>query len=131
MKPKHWIILIIVLLLIFIVLGSFFLLKIIRDQNPNLSNTEKSVLFSEIKNSYVDIRDYGFFPSTLTIRAGERVIWKNLGSGNYTVDFYESNESSGIILSGENYTKVFVFEGTYNYTCNAGPRLIGKIIVNN
>jgi plastocyanin len=129
MKPRTWIFLVSLFLIILAVVLVFLLLKIIHKENPNLSNTERNSLLLNTKISYVDIRDYGFFPSNLTIEKGELVVWKNLGSGNYTINFNNINESSDLLKYGENYTKFFALDGIYDYSCSVNPSLNGRIIV--
>ena len=88
----------------------------------------------------VAVTDYKFTPSTLTITAGDKVIWTLVSTAtnghnvNGTkVTFSTNPESFGNVL-GKAWTYEFVFNtvGTYNYQCDphAGGGMIGSVTVN-
>jgi plastocyanin len=128
-KPVFWVFLIILILIIVGILIIYLVINIISKDNPNLHKSTVTHVLSDISIYYVDIRDYGFFPEELKIRPGESVVWKNLGYENHTVSFEEINISSGVLMSGENYTKIFDNEGVFNYNCLINPDLRGRMIV--
>jgi len=78
---------------------------------------------------HVDIRDYGFMPENFTIKKGEEIIWKNLGTGNHSVIFPEMNLSSGIMVVEAEYSVVFNYSGNFTYGCGLHPDKLGKITV--
>lgn len=88
----------------------------------------------------VAVTDYQFTPSTLTIKAGDKVIWTLVSttSNGHNVDgtivtFPSNPESFGNVL-GKVWTYEFVFNtsGTYNYQCDphAAFGMVGTVTVN-
>ncbi len=84
----------------------------------------------------VDVTDYKFTPSEITINEGDTVIWTN-SEGHHNVDGlqsqYPSNPESfgNEVGMGWVFTHVFTIPGEYNYQCD--PHVIfnmfGKVIV--
>jgi plastocyanin len=78
----------------------------------------------------VNIQNYAFNPSTLTIKAGENVTWTN--NDNYVDHQVKSDTGlfeSAPLATGQSYTYMFASSGTYNYSCAIHPSMHGKIIV--
>jgi plastocyanin len=84
----------------------------------------------------VAVTSYKFTPATLTITAGDEVVWTNTQgfhnvNGNNSV-FASNPESFGNSLgSGWSYKFTFNTAGTYNYQCDphAAMGMVGTIIV--
>jgi len=125
MKPKIWILLIIFILLIALAIIGYFSVKFVIDYRMHLN----SRLQSQYTTFYIDIRDYGFMPENLTIKQGERIIWKNLGTQNHSVVFPKLNISSGNLTTGMNYSFVFNYTGNFTYGCVIHPDKLGMIFV--
>ena len=80
------------------------------------------------------IRWFKFRPTTLTVREGETVEWKNEDIVPHTVtaDAEVAHKpvcDSGTIATGEARRYVARKKGTYNYTCDYHPNMTGKLIV--
>lgn len=75
----------------------------------------------------IDIRNYTFVPSTLTIKKGDIVIWRNYDSMGHNVVGGELNSS--ILQTGMTFTHTFNNTGTIDYICTIHPSMKGKIIV--
>ena len=75
----------------------------------------------------VDIRNYTFTPSTVTIKQGDIVIWRNYDSMGHTVTGGELDSS--IMQNGMTYTHTFNNRGTIDYICTPHPYMKGKVIV--
>ena len=78
----------------------------------------------------VNITPYKFVPETLTINAGDTVVWTNDDLNTHTVSSdsgYELN--SGRFSQGAEYLHQFNTTGTYPYHCNIYPIMKGTIIV--
>ena len=73
---------------------------------------------------------YGFNPSTLTIRVGTTVIWKNVSSAPHTVtsDDGQTFDSSNIAVGGT-FRFTFKTAGTFSYHCNIHPYMRATIVV--
>ncbi|MFZ6053198.1 T9SS type A sorting domain-containing protein [Halocola ammonii] len=82
----------------------------------------------------VDVADFQFDPSQLTINVGDTVIFTN-SEGNHNVngtqeDFPDNPESFGNdVGTGWTYSFVFTLPGTYNYVCDVHPNMTGSITV--
>jgi plastocyanin len=83
-------------------------------------------------NHYVDIKNYEFFPATLTIGVGESVAFVNEDSVTHTVTTYHVYELDSPRLSpGDSYIHTFNTPGTYSYQCSIHSSMKGTIIVEN
>lgn len=76
----------------------------------------------------VEIHNFRYEADTITISAGDTVMWVNEGSAPHTVDF-EDGESSGTIRTAHGYERQFDEPGTYEYFCNNHPGMEGTVIV--
>jgi plastocyanin len=75
----------------------------------------------------VELRDIAFKPSTVTIKAGQSVLWKfDDGSiaHNVTGDGYRSSD-----MTSGTYSHAFTKAGTYNYQCTIHSGMNGEVIV--
>lgn len=79
-----------------------------------------------------------FMPSTLTIRAGDTVEWRNTGGITHSVEFVgevipegTASSPSGVMAPNETYSYTFTAPGTYAYICrfHVINGMIGKIVV--
>ena len=87
-----------------------------------------------------------FSPQTVTIKAGQVVLWRNQSLFGHTVTFDRAQAdnpnavvvpagaeafSSGDIPPGETFAHKFTVAGTYRYVClkHQGENMIGTIIV--
>ncbi|MBV8881348.1 MAG: cupredoxin domain-containing protein [Planctomycetaceae bacterium] len=85
----------------------------------------------------VRVVDNGFIPETVEVNFGDRVIWKNFDTHDHTVtaQFGPADPQekwlfdSGLIGSGGSFEFIFVKEGTYKYTCDLHPGIVGKVVV--
>lgn len=67
-------------------------------------------------NATVSITSSGFVPGSVTIDAGEQVVWTNLDGANHQLSFAGSSRSSGQIKPGDTFTGIFGAPGTYSYS---------------
>lgn len=77
----------------------------------------------------VVMKDLAFDPATVTIKAGESVIWTNLDSMNHTVAADNGEFKSGDLGKGATFTFKFDKAGTYAYHCSIHPSMTGTVIV--
>lgn len=95
----------------------------------------------------VDMNDaLQFVPATISVRAGTRVQWRNVGKIAHTVtttpskvddpDLVEVPDGakdfdSGFIGEKETYRRTFTEPGTYRYVCipHEGAAMIGTVVV--
>ena len=78
----------------------------------------------------VEIQNFAFNPSQITIKKGETVIWTNKDSTPHTVLSDSGNEiNSGSLSNGQTYSHTFNQAGTFEYYCSIHPYMKAKIIV--
>jgi len=78
----------------------------------------------------VDVSDFQFSPSTLTVSVGTTVTWKGV-SGAHTVTSDDSApmQFDQSIGEGGTVTVTFTQAGTYEYHCSVHRSMRGKIVV--
>ncbi len=82
-----------------------------------------------VATTAVDIANFAFSPTVITVRAGDTVTWMNNDQEAHTVAI------SGVALSkplqnADTYTHTFGQPGTYSYICTIHPYMHGMVIVN-
>lgn len=78
----------------------------------------------------VGIMNFTFSPDTLTINAGDTVVWTNIDSVNHDVVSDSGSElNSTSLLNGQKYSHTFTKTGTFNYHCGIHPSMKAKVIV--
>lgn len=77
----------------------------------------------------VAIADFAFGPATLTITAGDTVVWTNEDAMIHTATSVSGAFDSGDLDQGESYSLTFTTPGTYDYLCTPHPSMTGRIVV--
>lgn len=98
--------------------------------------TTRTVLVTEMnapiapvaKTHTVEISDFNYNPTPLTINSGDTVIWTNRDSAKHTVT--GGVLDSPLFGAGESFTFTFTEKGTYDYICTPHPYMKGSVIVN-
>ena len=78
---------------------------------------------------HVDIKRLKFKPASLTIKAGETVIWKNHDIAAHTASDVEGNWDTGELKKNAEGRIVFNEAGTFDYSCAYHPMMKGQIII--
>ncbi|KKW23283.1 MAG: Blue (Type 1) copper domain protein [Candidatus Kaiserbacteria bacterium GW2011_GWB1_52_6] len=76
----------------------------------------------------VSISNFAFSPTTITVKAGDKVTWTNNDSAPHTVTSNNSSFDSGTLNKGASYSFVFATPGTYSYRCTFHPSMTGTIV---
>lgn len=77
----------------------------------------------------VAIVNFGFNPSTLTVKVGDTVSWTN-GSGTpHTVTADDGSFDSGTVNAGTPFQQTFSAAGTFSYHCTIHPSMKATITV--
>ena len=79
--------------------------------------------------SKIEVKDFMFSPTTLTVEAGTQVSWVNKDDEPHTVVSDAGLFRSGALDTNESFTFKFDKPGTYHFTCSIHPRMVGTIIV--
>lgn len=78
----------------------------------------------------IDIQNMAFSPSTITITAGDIIIWTNLDNMDHSVTSDDGTTfDSGLISNSQTFTLTGLSAGTYGYHCTPHPSMTATIIV--
>jgi plastocyanin len=77
----------------------------------------------------VSMKDKKYAPASLTIKAGETVVWTNNDEHDHTVVADDKSFKSGNIGTGDSFRHQFDKKGTFTYSCSYHPRMKGTITV--
>jgi plastocyanin len=78
----------------------------------------------------VDIKNFAFNPTTLTVKVGTRVTWTNNDTvAHFVISDSGMTLSSGTMAPGQTYSVTFTTPGTTTYHCNIHPSMIGTVVV--
>ncbi len=83
------------------------------------------------KEVVVEIYKKEFIPATVTIAAGDTVIWKNIEKRQYHSVWFkqlQKNEPE-YFFPGESYQQTFAQAGEFAYECGPHPKMKGVVIV--
>ncbi|KKW20051.1 MAG: Protease inhibitor Kazal-type [Parcubacteria group bacterium GW2011_GWA2_51_10] len=76
----------------------------------------------------VSIRGFTFNPASVTINAGDTVVFKNFDSVGHTAT-QSGGFDTGLLGQGQSKSITFSQKGTFNYYCIPHPYMTGTIIV--
>jgi len=77
----------------------------------------------------VNIDNFSFSPTTLTVKAGTSIKWTNRDDIPHTVFSDQNAFMSKTMDTDESFTFTPTKPGTYTYFCTIHPKMTGKIIV--
>lgn len=83
----------------------------------------------------VQIVNYTYSPSQLTVSAGTAVTWTNHDPVDHTVTVgghgggHEGSIDSGMMQKGQMFNYTFDTPGTYEYHCDPHPTMVGTVTV--
>ena len=101
----------------------------LNDTNLNTANNTPTNTVSELT---VEIKNFSFNPSTITIKTGTKVTWANNDSVAHTVTSDSGNLlNSTLIAPGQSFSFTFTNPGSTNYHCTPHPTMKGSIVVEN
>lgn len=78
----------------------------------------------------VIIENMKFSPAVITVRTGERIVFRNQDLVPHTATSKPAGQfDSGVLKGGEAWTFTAAHEGTVRYTCTFHPMMEGTIVV--
>jgi plastocyanin len=80
-------------------------------------------------STQIQVKDFMFMPTTLTVSAGAQVTWVNKDDEPHTVVSDTGTFRSGAMDTNESFAFKFDKPGTYHFTCSIHPRMVGTIVV--
>ncbi len=94
------------------------------------SNTQNNNPSPATTGNNIEINNFAFSPSELTINQGDTVTWTNKDSVKHSITSDSGSElGSSLLSTSETFSHTFNTVGTYNYHCSAHPSMTAKIIV--
>jgi plastocyanin len=88
-----------------------------------------SAMAAEPAATRIEVKDFMFMPTTLTIGVGAKVTWVNKDDEPHTVVSDTGVFRSGAMDTDESFSFKFDQPGTYHFTCSIHPRMVGTIVV--
>ena len=123
-------------LLIFLAGGVFLLTNQSRQQTSATNPRQEGQPTQVPKEEIVTLTESGFFPQTLTVKAGTKVVWLNQRKDTATVDsaghpihLSYPPLNLGTFKPGEQLFLVFNEKGTYKYHNHLSPNQLGTVVV--
>ena len=77
----------------------------------------------------VQIDNFSFSPTSLTVKAGTQITWTNGDDIPHTVVSDGHTFKSKVLGTGEKFTFTAAKPGTYSYSCSIHPNMTGKVVV--
>src|ERR1700761_7860514 len=85
----------------------------------------RAVAAEKAKRGDISIKQMQFIPATITIHAGDTVVWINNDDRDHSVVATDGSFKSGNISAGEKFEHQFSSAGTFAYKCGYHPRMKG------
>ena len=78
----------------------------------------------------INIKDFSFNPSIITVKVGTKVVWVNNDTVSHTITSDSGTLlNSSAISPGQSFSFTFMSLGSANYHCSIHPNMKGVIIV--
>ena len=91
--------------------------------------SESTVPSAAAAGTTASIIDFGFSPSSITIKVGSSVTWTNTGNATHTVTADDGSFDSGSVTSGATFSHTFATAGTFAFHCAIHPGMKGTVVV--
>ncbi len=75
------------------------------------------------------ISNYTFSPSSITVKKGTIITWKNMDGAPHTITGDINGPASGSLGTGATYSYIFNTPGIFPYHCSIHPGMHGSITV--
>jgi len=79
--------------------------------------------------SEIEINNFSFAPSTVTVPIGTQVTWTNKDEIGHNVVSADKSIKSKVLDTNDKFTFIFTKPGTYSYICTIHPRMKGTVVV--
>jgi plastocyanin len=83
----------------------------------------------QAQQASVNIKDFEFVPSKVTIKVGGTVSWTNGGSSVHTITADDGRFDSGDVQKGKTFSRTFESTGTFSYHCSIHPTMKAQVVV--
>lgn len=121
----------IIVVLVIVGIGVYYIFpKDSLDVAPSISAPAVQTATTAPSSVTVNIKNFSFNPSMLTIKAGTKVTWANNDSAPHTITSDLGNLlNSPTLSSGQSFSFTFTAPVTTNYHCNIHQNMKGVVIV--
>jgi plastocyanin len=75
----------------------------------------------------IEVRDYAFAPTSITVPVGGTVTWTNMGGADHNVT--GTGLKSASFGTGGTYSYTFAKAGMFMYACSLHPQMKGMVMV--
>jgi len=134
---KHYVV---ILILVIIAAGAVFAFAYGKNKEADILNQSATISVPAIDSNpiTIDYTDKGFSPNVLTIRAGQKIVFKNdsseylwIASGPHPMDdAYPEFNANRTYPPGQDYIFTFARTGTWEFHNHLNESDIGTTIVN-
>ena len=83
----------------------------------------------QAQQASVQIKDFEFAPSKVTIKVGGTVTWTNEGASVHTVTADDGSFDSGQLQKGKTFSQTFDSTGTFSYHCSIHSSMKAQVVV--
>jgi plastocyanin len=87
------------------------------------------VASADDSDAKIEIKNYMFAPTTVTIKAGSKVTWTNFDDEPHNIVSDSGLFRSSAMDTSETFSYKFDKPGTYRFVCSIHPRMVGTIVV--
>ena len=77
----------------------------------------------------VEIKDFAFSPTTITVPVGAKITWVNKDEEPHTVVSTSDAFKSRALDTDEQFSFTFAKPGTYKYFCSVHPKMVATVVV--
>ncbi len=122
-----------IVLILLIVLGGagywYFKMRPQMSSSNVEQNNSQSEQVEQKADADVNIQNFAFGPSVVTIKVGQTIKWTNNDSVQHSATSDDSSWYTGILNPGESKILTFNKVGSFTYTCSLHPNMKGSVIV--
>ena len=83
----------------------------------------------QIAGPTVEIKDFAFSQTTITIKKGETITWVNKDVAGHSATADDKSFDTGVLAQGEEGAVTFENTGTFSYHCTPHPNMKANVIV--
>ncbi len=81
------------------------------------------------KTYSVEIKDFAFAPTNITVPVGAKITWVNKDEEPHTVVSTSDAFKSRALDTDEQFSFTFAKPGTYKYFCSVHPKMVATVVV--
>jgi plastocyanin len=82
-----------------------------------------------VRSAKVEIADFEYQPSPVTVQAGGKVTWLNEDADDHTATLDDGSFTTGTLAEGKLKSESFKVPGVYAYHCEIHPQMKGALEV--